>query len=173
MTVAETRGGDHTVGPADAPVTLVEYGDYQCPYCAAARPVLEELVERAAGKARLVFRHYPLDSVHPLAQRAAEAAEAAGAQGRFWEMHDRLFSHQERLQLDDILGDAQAIGLDVERFAEDLRDGVHAPAVQADVESAEHSGVQGTPTFFIGDERHTGPYDAATLARRLEAAREG
>ncbi len=108
---------------------------------------------------------------HPAAQLAAEAAEAAGAQGRFWEMHDRMFSHQERLQLDDLLGDAQAIGLDVERFAEALRDGVHEAAIEADVTSADRSGVQGTPTFFIGDERHTGPYDAATLAERLEASR--
>jgi Na+/H+ antiporter NhaA len=162
---------DRIRGPVGAPLTLVEYADFECPFCGDATGVIEELRERFGDDLRYVFRHLPLRDRHPGAQLAAEAAEAAGAQGRFWEMHDRMFSHQERLELDDLLGDAQAIGLDVERFAEDLRDGVHAAAVQADVESAERSGVRGTPTFFIGDERHTGPYDAATLAERLEASR--
>jgi len=162
---------DRIRGPVGAPLTLVEYADFECPFCGRATDVVDDLFERFGDDLRYVFRHLPLRDVHPAAQLAAEAAEAAGAQGRFWEMHDRMFSHQERLQLDDLLGDAQAIGLDVERFAEDLRDGVHAAAVQADVESAERSGVRGTPTFFIGEERHSGPYDAATLAERLEASR--
>jgi Na+/H+ antiporter NhaA len=162
---------DRIRGPVGAPLTLVEYGDFECPFCGDATGVIDELRERFGDDLRYVFRHLPLRDAHPHAQLAAEAAEAAGAQGRFWEMHDRLFSHQDRLELDDLLGDAQAIGLDVERFAEDLRGGVHAAAVQADVESAERSGVPGTPTFFVGEERHTGPYDAATLAARLEAMR--
>jgi Na+/H+ antiporter NhaA len=162
---------DHIRGPVGAPLTLVEYGDFECPFCGDATGAIDELRERFGDDLRYVFRHLPLRDKHPAAQLAAEAAEAAGAQGRFWEMHDRMFSHQERLQLDDLLGDAQAIGLDVERFAEALRDGVHEAAIEADVTSADRSGVQGTPTFFIGDERHTGPYDAATLAERLEASR--
>src|SRR4028119_732484 len=130
MTVAETRGGDHTVGPADAPVTLVEYGDYQCPYCAGARPILEELVERSSGKARLVFRHYPPDSLPPLARRAAEAAEAAGAQGRFWPMHGLLYENQEDLTDEDLRSYAIRLGLDLARFDEDLAGHRHAGRVQ-------------------------------------------
>jgi Na+/H+ antiporter NhaA len=164
---------DRIRGPANAPLTLVEYGDFECPFCGDATGAVQELRERFGDELRYVFRHLPLRDVHPHAQLAAEASEAAAAQGHFWEMHDRMFSHQERLELDDLLGDAQAVGLDVERFAEDLRDGVHVAAVQADVESAERSGVQGTPTFFVGDRRHTGPHDAATLGAALEASRPG
>jgi protein-disulfide isomerase len=163
-------GADHTLGPADAPVTLVEYGDYQCPYCAAARPVLEDLVERAEGKARLVFRHYPLDSVHPLARRAAEAAEAAGAQGAFWELHDRLLTHQDELTPKDLGRHAEAVGLDLDRFWEELRRHEHAERIADDVASADASGVAGTPSFFINGRRHEGAYDVQTLTAAVRAA---
>ena len=144
---------DHVRGTGG--VELLEYGDFQCPYCRDAVRSIERVLGRLDGRIRFGFRHFPVTSKHPRAQEYAEAAEAAGAQGRFWEMHDRMFSHQDRLELDDLLGDAQALGLDVERFAEALSDGVFASAIEADVQSAERSGVQGTPTFFIGGEKRT------------------
>jgi protein-disulfide isomerase len=117
-----------------------------------------------------VFRHLPLVEVHPDAELAAQAAEAAGAQGRFWEMHDRLFAHQDALQVADLLRYADEIGLDVDRFADDLRDNVHERRVADDAAGAEASGVEGTPTFFIGGRRHTGPFDAPTIVAALEAS---
>jgi Na+/H+ antiporter NhaA len=160
---------DHVRGPVDAPLTLVEYGDFECPFCGRATGVVEELRERFGDRLRYVFRHVPLSDVHPHAQLAAEAAEAAGAQGRFWEMHDLLFADQDRLTPDALLERAAAIGLDVSRFARDLGSGRYARRVQGDVDSAESSGVEGTPTFFVGGRRHTGPYDADTLAAELMA----
>ena len=173
MTVAETRGGDHTVGPADAPVTLVEYGDYQCPYCAGARPVLEELVERAAGKARLVFRHYPLDSVHPLARRAAEAAEAAGAQGSFWPMHGLLYENQEELADEDLRSYATRLELDLARFDEDLSGHRHAERVQENRLAGERDGVRGTPGIFLNGAPYRGPLELGALLRAVEEAAGG
>jgi len=166
MTVAETRGGDHTVGPADAPVTLVEYGDYQCPYCAGARTVLEELVEQAAGKMRLVFRHYPLDSVHPLARRAAEAAEAAGAQGRFWPYHRRLLAADD-LSDEALLALARAEGLDADRIANELREGGHAETVRADKQAGRELPLKRTPTFVSRGEPWDGFYDLETLSELI------
>ncbi len=161
---------DHVRGPADAPLTLVEYGDFECPFCGRATGTVEELRERFGDRLRYVFRHVPLVDVHPHAQLAAEAAEAAGAQGRFWEMHDRLFAGQDRLLPSDLLDHAATLGLDVQRFARDLGSGRYARRVQEDVESAEASGVEGTPTFFVGGRRHTGPFDTDTLAAELLAA---
>jgi Na+/H+ antiporter NhaA len=160
---------DHVRGSPRAPLTLVEYGDFECPFCGRATGSVEEVREFFGPRLRYVFRHLPLADVHPAAELAAEAAEAAGAQGRFWEMHDLLFAHQDALAPDDLLGYARQLGLDEERFERDLREGVHGPRVRADVASAEASGVRGTPTFFIGDRRHRGPYDAATLIRALDA----
>jgi Na+/H+ antiporter NhaA len=161
---------DHVRGPVDAPLTLVEYGDFECPFCGRATGAVEELRERFGDRLRYVYRNLPLTDVHPYAQLAAEAAEAAAAQGRFWEMHDRLFSNQERMSPSDLLEHAAAIGLDVARFSRDLGSGRHARRVQEDVDSAEASGVEGTPTFFVGGRRHTGPYDADSLAAALLAA---
>ena len=160
-------GRDHVRGPVDAPLTLVEYGDFECPYCGRATGVVEELRERFGDRLRYVFRHVPLADVHEHAVLAAEAAEAAGAQGRFWEMHDRLFAHQDALGAADLLEHAAAVGLDVQRFSKDLGSGRFAARVRDDVASAQASGVGSTPTFFVGGRRHTGPYDAATLAREL------
>ncbi|RBY83581.1 Na+/H+ antiporter NhaA [Geodermatophilus sp. TF02-6] len=161
---------DHVRGPADAPLTLVEYGDFECPFCGRATGTVEELRARFGDRLRYVFRHVPLVDVHPHAELAAEASEAAAAQDRFWDMHDRLFDTQDRLTASDLLDSAAAIGLDVQRFARDLGSGRYARRVQEDVASAEASGVAGTPTFFVGGRRHTGPYDTDTLAAELLAA---
>jgi Na+:H+ antiporter, NhaA family len=162
---------DHVRGPAGAPLTLVEYGDYQCPFCGRATGVVAELADRFGDDLRYVFRHLPLRDRHPGAQLAAEAAEAAGAQGRFWPMHDRLFALDGELDADALIDAAQALGLDLDRFVDDLQEGVHRAHVDLDVESARRSGVRGTPTFFVDGRRHEGPADAATLADALDAAR--
>ena len=162
---------DHIRGPADGPLTLVEYADFECPFCGRATGVMRELRERFGDELRYVFRHLPLTDVHPYAELASRAAEAAAAQGRFWEMHDVLFAHQDELELEDLLGYAARLGLDVERFARDLDDEPLAEHIREDVASAEASGARGTPTFFVGDRRHVGPYDATSLAAKLEAMR--
>ncbi|MFC8422771.1 Na+/H+ antiporter NhaA [Streptomyces sp. NPDC057236] len=159
---------DHIAGPVDAPLTLVEYGDFECPYCARATGVTKELRERFGDRFRYVFRHLPLPDVHPRAVLAARAAVAAGAQGRFWQMHDLLYEHQDRLEFEDIAAYAIEIGLDVGRFLDDVDAEETAERVRADAAGAEASGARGTPTFFVGDRRHTGPYDAETLAGELE-----
>jgi Na+/H+ antiporter NhaA len=160
-------GRDHVRGPVDAPLTLVEYGDFECPFCGRATGAVEELRERLGDRLRYVYRHVPLVDVHPHAELAAEAAEAAGAQGRFWEMHDRLFGAQDRLDVLTLLDHATALGLDVQRFARELGDGRWARRVRDDAASAEASGVEGTPTFFVNGLRHSGAYDAGTLERAL------
>ncbi|MGE0295050.1 Na+/H+ antiporter NhaA [Pseudonocardia sp.] len=158
---------DHVRGPVDAPLTLVEFGDFECPFCGRATGLVEELRERFGDRLRYVFRHVPLVDPHPHAELAAEAAEAAGAQGRFWEMHDVLFRDQGRLRAVDLLEHAEEIGLDVERFARDLGSGRFAARVREDAASADASGVAGTPTFFVNGVRHTGPTDTASLAAAL------
>jgi Na+/H+ antiporter NhaA len=162
------RAHDHIRGRVDAPLSLVEYADAECPFCGAATGAVEELRSRYGDRLQYVYRHLPLDDVHPHARLAAEAMEAAGAQGRFWEMHDRLFAEPDRLELDDLVGHAQALGIDVERFLEALRDRVHEAATDADVDSAERSGVTGTPTFFANGERLQGPHDVRALAEALD-----
>ncbi|MBO0684199.1 MAG: Na+/H+ antiporter NhaA [Candidatus Dormibacteraeota bacterium] len=161
---------DHVRGPEDAPVTLVEYGDFECPYCGQAEPVLRELL-RDMGDVRYVWRHLPLSDVHPHAQLAAEASEAAAAQGVFWEMHDTLLAHQDALRVSDLIGHAEQLGLDVERFERDLRRHAGAGRVGADVDSADLSGVSGTPTFFVNGRRHYGAYDIQSLSRAVRDAR--
>ncbi len=163
---------DHVRGPVDAPLTLVEYGDLECPFCGRATGAVDELRERFGDRFRYVFRHAPVADVHPRAQLAAEATEAAGAQGAFWQMHDRLFAAQDRLTSADLLDHAAALDLDVARFARDLGAGRWTRRVEQDLESGRASGVTGTPTFFVGDRRHTGPTDAGTLAAALLAAEE-
>jgi Na+/H+ antiporter NhaA len=162
---------DHIRGPEDALVTLVEYGDYECPYCGQAEVAIREVLATFSDDLRYVWRHLPLSDVHQHAQTAAEAAEAAGAQGAFWEMHDRLLSHQDQLEPSDLTAHAEAIGLDVERFWRDVRERRFADRIEADVATADASGVTGTPTFFINGRRHEGAYDAATLSARVRAAR--
>ncbi len=161
---------DHVRGPARAPVTLVEYGDFECPYCGQAESVIRELLA-GHGDLRYVWRHLPLTDVHPHAQLAAEAAEAAAAQGRFWEMHHRLLEHQDALTAADLIQHAAAIGLDTERFRRDMRERVGAAKVAADVDSADLSNVSGTPTFFVNGIRHHGAYDIDTLTDAVRSAK--
>jgi Na+/H+ antiporter NhaA len=161
---------DHVRGPDEAPVTIVEYGDFQCPYCGRAEPVVRELLADF-GDVRYVWRHLPLSDVHPSAQLAAEAAEAAAAQGRFWEMHDVLLRHQDALRPPDLGRYAEELGLDVERFNDELRRHVWAGRVAEDVDSADLSTVSGTPTFFVNGVRHQGAYDLETLSAAVRAAR--
>ena len=162
---------DHIRGNPDAPLTLVEYGDFECPFCSRATGTVKELHARFGDDLRYVFRHLPLPDVHDHAELAAQAAEAASAQGAFWEMHDLLFAHQDRLEYEDLVAYAGELGLDVDRFADDLHEGRLAARVRRDVASADASGARGTPTFFVGDRRHVGPYDARTLAAELNALR--
>src|ERR671918_504056 len=162
---------DHIRGPVDAPLTLVEYGDFQCPFCGRATGAVEALRDRFGDELRYVFRHLPLPDVHPFAELAAEAAEAAASQWAFWEMHDRLFAHQDQLDATDLVGHAAELGLDVERFSRELGASVHAPRVRADVSSAQASGAEGTPTFFVDGRRQLGRYDADALAGALVAGR--
>jgi len=161
---------DHVRGPAEAPVTLVEYGDFQCPYCGQAEPIIRELLTDF-GDLRYVWRHLPLGDVHPQAQLAAEASEAAAAQGAFWQMHDLLLDHQGALGPKDLIRYAGQLGLDVDRFTEELRAHTWSDRVAADVESADLSGVAGTPSFFINGQRHAGAYDIDTLSRAVRTAR--
>jgi Na+/H+ antiporter NhaA len=161
---------DHIRGPARAPVTVVEYGDFECPYCGQAEPIIRELLADF-GDVRYVWRHLPLNDVHPNAQLAAEGSEAAAAQGSFWEMHDLLLEHQDALSGRDLMGYAEELGLDAEKFKEHLRKRKGAGHVIEDVESADQSGVSGTPTFFINGLRHYGAYDIATLSSEVRAAR--
>jgi len=160
---------DHIRGPIDAPVTVVEYGDFECPYCGQAEPVVRELL-REFGDVRYVWRHLPLNDVHVNAQLAAEAAEAADRQGSFWEMHDLLFVHQDALGPADLMRYAEELGLDVDRFHDDLRGHTGATRVAEDVDSADLSSVSGTPTFFINGRRHHGAYDISALSAAVRAA---
>jgi Na+/H+ antiporter NhaA len=162
---------DHIRGSTEAPVTLVEYGDYECPYCGQAEEVIRELLSAFGDDLRYVWRHLPLNDVHPSAQLAAEAAEAAAAQGAFWPMHDTLLAHQDELRPTHLRRYAQEAGLDVDRFRDELRRREHLPRIADDVASADASGVAGTPTFFINGRRHHGAYDVAALTSAVEAAR--
>lgn len=161
---------DHIRGPAQAPVTLVEYGDFECPYCGQAEPVIRELLADF-GDLRYVWRHLPLNDVHRHAQLASEAAEAASTEGKFWEMYDLLLAHQDALTVRHLVSYAEELGLDVERFRGALRKRKFAPRVQEDVESADLSSVSGTPSFFINGLRHYGAYDIATLSSEVRTAR--
>lgn len=161
---------DHVRGPADAAVTLVEYGDHECPYCAGAEPVIRALLG-GRDDVRHVWRHLPLTDVHPNAQLRAEASEAAAEQGAFWDMHDWLLANQEETTVPMLMRQAKVLGLDTERFRADLRARVGADRIAADIESADESGVSGTPTFFVNGRRHHGAYDSASLHAAVRAAR--
>jgi len=160
---------DHTTGPATARVTMVEYGDYQCPFCGRAHPIVKQLLSLLEDDLLFAFRHFPLTKIHTHAMDAAIAAEAAGAQGRFWEMHDLLFTHQDRLAPRDLLVLARSIDLDLERFADDLTQRKYEPRVQRDFQSGVRSGVNGTPTFFINGVRHNGGWDLESLLDGIRA----
>jgi protein-disulfide isomerase len=170
LTVPVSEDRDHVQGPADAAVTLVEYGDYECPYCGAAYPIVKEVQARMGERLRFVFRNFPITTSHPHAEQAAEAAEAAASQERFWEMHDVLFENQRRLGDPDLHAYAEELGLDVERFDKDLAEHVHTPRVREDFMSGVRSGVNGTPTFYINGVRHDDSYEVDTLLAALERA---
>jgi protein-disulfide isomerase len=170
LTLPVSEDRDHIQGPADAPVTLIEYGDYQCPYCGAAYPIIKEVQAMMGHRLRFVFRNFPITTAHPQAEQAAEAAEAAGAQDRFWPMHDLLYENQRHLADEDLLRYAGQLGLDVDSFGRDLAEHVHAARVHDDFMSGVRSGVNGTPTFYINGVRHDDSYDVDTLFAALNRA---
>jgi NhaA family Na+:H+ antiporter len=159
---------DHAQGTSDAPVTLVEYGDYECPHCRQVAPIVEKLQDRFGARLRYVFRHLPITTVHPNAQLAAEAAEAAAAQGKFWEMHDLLFEHEGMLEQKYLVRYARQLGLDMERFERELTEQVYADRVREDFASGIRSGANGTPTFFLNGVRYDGPWDLDSLVAEIE-----
>ncbi len=164
------RKQDHTLGPLNAPVILVECGDFECPYCGQAHSVLKAILKEMGSELLFVFRHFPLTQIHPHAEAAALAAEAAGAQGKFWEMHDILYENQQALEDEDLLRYAQALDLDLERFEDDLNSRRHLPRIKDDFMNGVRSGVNGTPTFFINGARHEGSYEFPVLYRALREA---
>lgn len=149
---------DHAQGPADAPVTLVEYGDYECPYCGRAYPIVKRIQERLGDRLRFVFRNLPLSEIHPNATAAAEVAEAAAMQGKFWETHDMLYEHQQALEPKDLRGYAKKLDLDLKALDAALVEGEPATRVRTDFMSAIRSGANGTPTFFINGQRYDGDW---------------
>lgn len=161
---------DHITGNPNAPVTLLEFGDYECPDCGRAYPIVREVRRRLGDQLRFVFRNFPLTQIHPYAFEAAETAESAGAQGKFWQMHDFLFEHQQEQAYAHPVQDAQAVGLNLSKFEQDMDNNVFAQKVEQDMRSGMESGVQGTPTFFINGEQYNGSYDFQTLMAVLEEA---
>ena len=170
LTLPVSTERDHIQGPEDAPATLVEYGDYECPYCGAAYPIIKELQARMGERLRFVFRNFPITTSHPHAEQAAEAAEAAASQARFWEMHDLLYENQQALRHEDLRAYAGRLSLDVATFERELAEHVHAARVREDFMSGVRSGVNGTPTFYVNGVRHDGSYDLETLLGVLEEA---
>jgi protein-disulfide isomerase len=161
---------DHAQGPDTAPVTLLEYGDYQCSYCGEAYPVLKEVQAKMGKNLRFVFRNFPITSIHPQAFIAAEAAEAAAGQGKFWQMHDKLYENQFDLSAESIVIYAEQVGLDMDRFIKEVNDQTYAKRIKADFQSGVMSGVNGTPSLFINGERYDGDRDADSIVRALKAA---
>jgi hypothetical protein len=160
---------DHLLGPADALVTIVEYGDFECPNCKQAAPALKHLVERFEGRVRLVFRHFPLEEVHPHALHAALAAEAASAQGRFWEMHDSLFVNQSHLELKQLRSFAESLELDMEKYDAEMRDQLYLQRVREDIEGGRQSNVRSTPGVFVDGRRHDVSFGFWSLASAVDA----
>jgi protein-disulfide isomerase len=167
LTVPVTKT-DHVLGDLKAPVVIVEYGDYQCPYCGQAYAIAKGLLREFGDDLCLVFRNFPLTQVHPLAAMASQAAEAAGAQGKFWEMHDLLYEHQEALEFEDILSYAQEIKLDIERFSQDVQTGAFRERISQDTRSGIRSGVNGTPTFFLNGVRYDDSWDFETFSATIQ-----
>ena len=159
---------DHVVGPPDASLELVMYGDFQCPYCAAAQSILARVRSRLDGRLRFAFRHMPVVERHPDAQSAAEASEAAAAQGAFWPYHDALYAARGQLAIPDLVRHARAVGLDAERLERELGEHVHAGRVERDAASARAMSLPGTPTFFANGTRHSGAFDARSLVEALQ-----
>jgi protein-disulfide isomerase len=165
-----TSDRDHIQGSSTAPVTLVEYGDYECPYCGQAYPIIKEVQKHLGDKLQFVFRNFPLTEMHPHAQHAAEAAEAAAVQNRFWEMHDYLYEHQQALDDKYLEKYAENLGLNLAKFNIDMSSHVHAGRIREDFLSGVRSGVNGTPTFYINEIRYDGSFDLETLLKTLRSA---
>ncbi|HJT67499.1 MAG TPA: DsbA family protein [Pyrinomonadaceae bacterium] len=161
---------DHSTGPENAPVTLVEYGDFQCPYCGAAHLILREVQQTMGDRLRFVFRHFPLTQIHPFAESAAEASESAAAQGKFWQMHNLLFENQDLLDERNLAAFAEQLGLDTDQFARDLRNHTYHDRVRQDFSSGVRSGVNGTPAFFINGFRYDGSWELGPLLAALQEA---
>jgi protein-disulfide isomerase len=170
LTLPVSNDRDHIQGRTSAPVTLIEYGDYECPYCGQAYPIIKEVQEQLGNKLRFVFRNFPLTEIHPHAEHAAEAAEAAAVQNRFWEMHDYIYEHQQALD-DKHLGKyADNLGLNLAKFNNEMSSHVHAGRIREDFLSGIHSGVNGTPTFYINGIRYNDSWDLETLLEGLRSA---
>jgi protein-disulfide isomerase len=170
LTLPVATDRDHIQGASTAAVTLLEYGDYECPYCGAAYPIIKQVQEAIGDGLRFVFRNFPISTSHPHAELAAEAAEAVAAQDQFWPMHDLLYENQQRLGANDLVGYAVSLGLDAERFERELNEHVHAPRVREDFMSGVRSGVNGTPSFYINGVRYEDSYDLDTLLGALQRA---
>ena len=164
------EAADHVIGASHAPVTIVEYGDFECPTCKQAAPALKLLLERFAGRVRAVFRHYPLEEVHPHALLAAQAAECAGGQGKFWEMHDLLFANQEHLKVNQLRSYAQQLQLDMARYTAEMDDHVYLQRVREQVQGGRESGVRSTPTFFVNGRIQDVSFGLRFLFDAVEAA---
>ena len=161
-------GRDHIQGPRNAEITLLEYGDYECPFCGQAFPIVKEIQRQLGDRLCFAFRHFPLANAHPHAEHAAEATEAAGAQGHFWEMHDTLYENQDALEDEDLFQYAEALGLDAERLIREVQAGKYSPKIREDFRSGVRSGVNGTPTFFVNGERYDGAWGLEPLLAALE-----
>jgi protein-disulfide isomerase len=169
LTLPVDGSRDHIQGPSTAPVTLLEYGDYQCPYCGQAYPIIKQVQKHLGSKLRFVFRNFPITQIHPHAQYAAEAAESASAQNKFWEMHDDLYEHQQALDDNHLEKYAAKLGLDLSRFNNDMSSHAHAQHIREDFLSGVRSGVNGTPTFYINGIRYNGSWDLETLLKSLRS----
>jgi protein-disulfide isomerase len=169
LTLPVSSDRDHIQGRTSAPVTLIEYGDYECPYCGQAYPIIKEIQKHIGNKLRFVFRNFPLTEIHPHSKHAAEAAEAAAAQNKFWEMHDHLYEHQQTLDDDHLEKYATKVGLDLARFNNDMSTHAHVGRIREDFLSGIHSGVNGTPTFYINGIRYNDSWDLETLLETLRS----
>lgn len=161
---------DQVLGPDRAPVTIVEYGDFECPTCKQAAPAVKLLFERFVGKVRVVFRHYPLEQAHPHAMHAAQAAECAGGQGKFWEMHDLLFAHQQHLRLNQLQSYAEKLQLDMARYQAEMDDEIYLQRVREQMRGGDESGVRGTPTFYVNGAVQDVSFGLHQLTDAVEAA---
>jgi protein-disulfide isomerase len=164
---------DHIKGKMDAPVVLVEYGDFQCPHCGAAHPMIKEIEKKFNDRMAFVFRHFPLSEVHPDAQSAAVAAEAAANQRKFWQMHDLIFENQANLSPNALLRMAETLNLNLKIFQQDIRDPKLFEKVEANFESGIISGVNGTPSFYINGVKYEGPYEFQSLVHAIDHAIPG
>jgi protein-disulfide isomerase len=168
LTVPVNIGSDHIWGSVSAPLNIVEYGDYECPYTGMAYPIMKQIASQFGDKLYFVFRNFPLNEIHPHAQDAAEAAEAAAAQDKFWEMHDYLFEHQKALDINHLLEYAQKVGLDIERFKNEMSGHAYAPSINESLKNGINSGVEGTPTFFVNGVRYEESWDLETFSSMLK-----